>query len=319
MRTILLAIPEDLQSQVPLAQIEALVPEGRVVMTDNRAEREALLGEVEIVVGILPREWIARAPRLRWFQQWGAGASWLLRYPKIAASDLIITNTSGIHAIPISEHIFAMLLAFARGLHKTMPAQQRHAWMAPHNILFELPGKTMVLVGVGAIGARTAQIAQAMGMHVIGVRRDPSQDVVGVDRMVGSEELQAVLPEADVVVLTVPLTSETRGMLGAQELKLMSTSAYLINIGRGGTVDEEALVRALREGQIAGAGLDVFETEPLPEESPLWRMENVIITAHYAGSTPHYTERVMEIFLDNLRRYLKDEPMRNVVDKELGY
>mgnify|MGYP006286373891 CR=1 FL=1 len=319
MKTFLLAIPEALQSKIPLAQIEALAPGRRVVMTADRAAIEKVLDEVEVVAGLMPLDLIARAPKLRWFQQWGAGASWLLRYPKIATSDIIITNTSGIHAIPISEHIFAMLLAFARGLHKTMPAQQRHAWMAPHNILFELPGKTMVLVGVGAIGARTAQIAQAMGMHVIGVRRDPSQDVVGVDRMVGSEELQAVLPEADVVVLTVPLTSETRGMLGAQELKLMSTSAYLINIGRGGTVDEDALVRALREGQIAGAGLDVFETEPLPEDSPLWGMENVIITAHYAGSTPHYTERVMEIFLDNLRRYLKDEPMRNVVDKELGY
>jgi len=131
--------------------------------------------------------------------------------------------------------------------------------------------------------------------------------------------LLGLLPEADFVVLTVPLTHETQGMIGERELRAMKPTAYLVNIGRGGTVQERALIRALQEGWIAGAGLDVFETEPLPEDSPLWDMDNVIITAHYAGATPHYNERAMAIFLDNLRRYRAGEPLRNVVDKRLGY
>ena len=137
--------------------------------------------------------------------------------------------------------------------------------------------------------------------------------------MIGPERLAEALPEADFVVLTVPLTPDTRHMIGERELRLMKPTALIVNIGRGGTIDEAALIRALAEGWIAGAGLDVFEKEPLPTDSPLWGMENVIITAHYAGATPHYNERALAIFLDNLRRYKAGEPLRNVVDKTLGY
>jgi phosphoglycerate dehydrogenase-like enzyme len=137
--------------------------------------------------------------------------------------------------------------------------------------------------------------------------------------MYGPESLGTLLPEVDVVVLTVPLTEETRHMIDAEALRQMKSTAYLINIGRGGTVDEESLVQALRMGEIAGAGLDVFETEPLPEDSALWGMDNVLITPHYSGSTPHYVERFMDIFLDNLQRFQKSEPLRNVVDKDVGY
>jgi phosphoglycerate dehydrogenase-like enzyme len=137
--------------------------------------------------------------------------------------------------------------------------------------------------------------------------------------MVGPEQLLDLLPEADFVVLTVPLTHETGGMIGERELRAMKPTAYIVNIGRGGTIQESALVRALQEGWIAGAGLDVFEVEPLPADSPLWSMENVIITPHYAGATPAYNERALEILLDNLRRYRAGEPLRNVVDKMAGY
>jgi phosphoglycerate dehydrogenase-like enzyme len=128
-----------------------------------------------------------------------------------------------------------------------------------------------------------------------------------------------LLPEADFVVLTIPMTHETQGLIGEPELRAMKPTAFIINIGRGGTIQEQVLIRALQEVWIAGAGLDVFETEPLPADSPLWDMENVIITSHYSGLTPHYHERAMDIFLDNLRRYQASEPLRNVVDKELGY
>jgi phosphoglycerate dehydrogenase-like enzyme len=153
----------------------------------------------------------------------------------------------------------------------------------------------------------------------LGVRRNPERGAAGVEAMFGPNRLLDVLPEADFVVITAPLTDETRGMIGERELRAMRPTAYIVNIGRGGIVDEDALICALQEGRIAGAGLDVFETEPLPEDSPLWKMENVVITAHYAGATPHYDERAMAIFLDNLRRYKAGEPLRNVVDKKLGY
>ena len=184
---------------------------------------------------------------------------------------------------------------------------------------FELAGKTMLLIGVGAIGERTAKVAAAMGVHVLGVRRDSARTTPYVDEMYGPDQLLSILPRADFVVLTVPLTRETRGMIGAQELQAIKPSAYVVNIGRGGTIQEGALIRALQEGWIAGAGLDVFETEPLPSDSPLWDMENVIVTAHYAGLTPHYEERAMAIFVDNLERYCAGKPMRNVVDKRVGY
>jgi phosphoglycerate dehydrogenase-like enzyme len=225
-----------------------------------------------------------------------------------------------VHAIPISEHILALLLAFARGVHRAVRDQGRGEWVPyEQQQVFELYGKTMLLIGVGAIGERTAQAANTLGMRVWGVRRNPDDGAPGVERMFGPGQLHDALPEADFVVLTTPLTHETQGMIGEPELRAMKPTAILVNIGRGGTIQEGALVQALQEGWIAGAGLDVFETEPLPEDSPLWAMDNVIITAHYAGSTPQYMERALEIFLDNLRRYRAGERLRNVVDKRLGY
>lgn len=320
MKTVLIGVEKDWLTDQQLAKIEALVPDVDIIVTRERAEMDAVVEDVAIAAGLIPREVIMNAPNLRWFQQFGAGADWLLAYPEAVEKPFVLTNTSGIHAIPISEHIFALLLAFARRLHKVLYAQERHDWhVPPGETLFELAGKTMLLVGVGAIGERTAHLAQAFDMRVVGVRRDADQDVSGVDEMVGPEQLDALLPEADVVVLTVPLTKETRHMIDAEALRRMKSTAYLINIGRGGTVDERSLVEALRAGEIAGAGLDVFEAEPLPEESPLWEMDNVLITPHYSGSTPHYVTRFVEIFLDNLRRYQHGEPLQNVVDKEIGY
>ncbi len=177
----------------------------------------------------------------------------------------------------------------------------------------------MLLVGVGAIGERTAQVAAAFGMRVWGIRRDPAQAVAGVEAMFGPERLLELLPGADFVVLTVPLTQETRGMIGPDQLRAMKPSAYLVNIGRGATIQTEALIQALREGWIAGAGLDVVDPEPLPPDSPLWDMQNVILTCHYSGMTPRYHERAFAIFLDNVQRYSTGQPLRNIVDKQLGY
>ena len=176
-----------------------------------------------------------------------------------------------------------------------------------------------MLLGVGAIGARFARLCAACDMKVVGLRRDPSRDSVGVSRMVGPSDLSEELPLADVVANTLPLTAETRHMLGRTEFQRMKQGAVVLNIGRGATIDESAMIDALNSGKLRGAGLDVFETEPLPAESPLWDMENVIITSHHAGETPNYSARAFEIFADNLERYLRGADLRNVVDKQLGY
>jgi len=292
----------------------------RVVRATERAEIEQVLDDVEIAVGSFPHELLPRAQRLRWLQEWGAGVDWLLRSPELAELDFTLTNASGVHAIPISEQILGYLLAFARGLPAAVRAQDRRVWQpAKRDQLFELAGKTMLLVGVGAIGARTAVIAAALGMRVLGIRRNPAGDLPGVENMYGSDQLLALLPEADFVVLTVPLSHATQGLIGERELRAMKPSSYLINIGRGGTIQQAALIQALRAGWIAGAGLDVFDQEPLPATSPLWELENVLMTAHYAGLTPAYDQRALAIFLDNLRRYQAGEPLENVVDKAAGY
>jgi len=302
-----------------LAQIQAAAPGMRVVRATERAEIEGVLDDVEIAISF-PHDLLTRARRLRWLQEWGAGVDWLLRHPEVAELDFTLTNASGVHAIPISEQILGYLLAFARQLPAAVRAQERRAWQpAKRNQLFELAGQTMLLIGVGAIGERTAALAAALGMRVIGIRQNPAGDIPGVQAIYGPDRLHDLLPEADCVVLTVPLSRATQGMIGERELRAMKPTSYLINIGRGGTIQQPALIQALREGWIAGAGLDVFDQEPLPATSPLWEMQNVIITAHYAGLTPAYDQRALAIFLDNLRRYRAGEPLRNVVDKAAGY
>jgi phosphoglycerate dehydrogenase-like enzyme len=220
-----------------------------------------------------------------------------------------------VHPVQIAEHAFAMMLAFARKLHEAMRHQAGGKWQAPAGeSLGELYEKTLLMIGLGAIGERVAQVGSALGMRVLGVRRRQVEPP-GVEAVYPLDRLQDILPQCDFVVLAPPLTQETRGMIGERELRAMKKSAFLVNVGRGRLIDEAALIRALQDGWIAGAGLDVFETEPLPAESPLWAMPNVIITAHYAGASPRYYERAMPIFLDNLRRYRDGEELRNLVDK----
>ncbi len=324
MSVLLLGFAEDhfdeTQKEAIARAAEGLEP----VYTRDRGDIEARLGSIEVAVGGFPRDLLGSAPNLRWFQQWGAGADWLMKRPEVADKDFVLTNVSGIHAVPIGEHIFAFLLAFARRFPEATRDQLSATWSQRENQRerqpsFELAGKTMLLLGVGAIGARTAMLAQAFGMRVVGVRRNADKQLEDIAEMVPLDALKNVLPDADVVVLTLPLTPDTHHIIGEAELRALKNTALLVNIGRGGLIDEPALVRALEEGRLAGAGLDVFETEPLPEDSPLWRMENVIITPHTSGDTPHYDARALEIFLGNLRRYAKGEPLTHVVDKQLGY
>jgi phosphoglycerate dehydrogenase-like enzyme len=320
MPTLLLALKPDELPEAALDEVKSLTTEYRTVVTTDKREIETHLDDLEIAVGGFPRELLTQSPKLRWFQQWGAGADWLRKEPEVREKDFILTNASGVHPVQISEHIFALLLGFGRGLPRAYKAQAEGKWQSQMNQgVVELEGKTMLLVGVGAIGERTAKLARAFGMRVVGVRRDPTQKVEGMDTLVGLEDFQPLLSGADVVVLTLPLTDETYHLVGEWELALMKEDSILINIGRGGTIDEAALVRALEGGKFLGVGLDVFEEEPLPESSPLWKEERMVITAHYAGASPRYHERAFKIFLDNLKRYLGGKDLMNVVDKRLGY
>ena len=316
---ILIALADDALSTGQLQEVERIAPDMQVVVSRDRSEIESHLADIEIAVGAFPRDLIRSAPRLKWFQQWSAGADWLLKDPETAAHDFILTNASGVHAVPISEHILAYLFAFARDLPTAFREQQNSKWRDLTKNVFELAGKTMLLIGVGRIGERTAQIASGIGMNVIGVRRNSTEDVSGVSSMHLYTDLPDLLGQADFVVLTVPYTNETHHMITSTEFAFMKPGSFIINIGRGGTIDETALLTALNDGHLAGAGLDVFEEEPLPEDSPFWSHEKVLITGHYSGSTPEYDKRGFEIFLDNLSRYRDNQELRNVVDKTRGY
>lgn len=322
MGTILLAFESGALSETQLDQVRAIMPDMPLAVTLDRNKITELLEEIEIVAGNFPKDLLVTAPQLRWFQQWSAGSDWLLHHPEVAGLDLTLTRVAAVQPVPVSEHVLAFLFTFARAFHRAIPAQRRGEWFHladQTKEVFELAGKTMLLVGLGAIGERTAQMATALGMRVLGVRRNPESSAPGVTAMHGPDRLLEVLPEADFVVLIVPLTRETQGLVGEPELRAMKPTAYLINVGRGAVIREPALIRALREGWIAGAGLDVFEEEPLPPDSPLWEMENVVITGHYAGSTPMYDQRGMAIFIENLRRYRAGQPLRYVVDKQRLY
>jgi phosphoglycerate dehydrogenase-like enzyme len=319
MSTIAIGLEKSIVSPDILKHIETLCPDHKVLISNDKAEFENHLDDIEIAVANMLRPMLKDMPNLRWYQQWGAGADWLQTDPKMQANDIIITNASGVHPVQISEHVFAMLLAFARRLPQSFEAQTKHEWLKfSHDDVFELAGKTMLIIGVGAIGERIARLGGAFDMRIIGIKRHP-EPKESIERMVGPDALHEVLPEADVVVLTIPYTPETKNFIGQKELELMKDTACLINIGRGGTIDEAALLAALDQGKFLGVGLDVFEEEPLPESSAFWNQERVIITAHYSGLSPRYHERAFEIFLENLRRYQKGQALVNIVDKQLGY
>ncbi len=273
MKTLLLCLNDDKVSNLDRERIALLLPDARLVITRNEAVIADVLPEVEIVAGWLPREQMLEAKRLKWMQQWWAGADWILKRPEMKENGVVVTTASGIHAIQITEHIFSFLFAFARDLPAARAVQLGGTWKQVDDPkVFELFGKTLLVIGVGEIGSRTAEIGRALGMRVIGVRRNPDRPAPAIEHMFGPNQLDEALPQADFVAVVTPLTNETRGMIGHRELGLMKKSSIIVNVGRGAAIDEQALTEALKEQKIAGAGLDTFEMEPLPESSPLWKI-----------------------------------------------
>jgi phosphoglycerate dehydrogenase-like enzyme len=258
------------------------------------------------------------APNLRWIQLTSAGADRLLNSGFIEGG-VTVTTVSGLHATPIGEYILSVMLMWAKGAPQTMRAQLKHEWtrFAPR----ELHGKTVGIVGIGHIGAEAARLAKAFGCRVIATKRSATTEHSEpyADAIYPPGELHRVVAESDYVIVCVPLTPETRGMIGDAELRAMKPSALIVNIARGPVIAEAALLQALREGWIAGAALDVFDQEPLPADHPLWDMENVILTPHISGGTEIYNERAVDIFAANLRRYLAGDQLENIVDPKRGY
>lgn len=293
---------------------------GEVLIDPDRSQIEAVVGDIVVVAGTVQPEVLERMPSLEWYQQWGAGADWLLRHPWARDAPFVLTNVAGIHGIQIGEHVFGTLLALVRRLPEAVRSQNERRWYNPENDeVGELAGGRMLVLGWGAIGRQVADLANAFGMSVDVLRRTQSEPPDGVERVGTQEDLDAFLPAADVVVIAVPLTDATRGLFGADAFARMKDSAYLVNIGRGGIVDESALSDALQAGRIAGAAIDVFAEEPLPEDSPLWDAPRLLITGHYAGASPAYDARALEVFLENIGKFVAGEPLTRVVDKHRGY
>lgn len=305
-----------------LEQVRLTAREHMVVYTQ---ERDLALSEAKdadiALLGAFAREILETATNLKWAHIPWAGVDSLIE--SIRKTPATVTCGKGVFDAPMADHVFALLLTLTRQINTFLRYQIAGIWRRepPNSSLTDLWGKTMGIVGLGSVGREVARRASAFGMRVLAVKRRPSaiseEPVDGL--FLGYEGLRLMLPECDIVVVTAALTPQTRYLLGRNELASMKKGAILINVARGALIDEQALVEVLSSGHLAGAGLDVFENEPLPSNSPLWHMPNVVITPHVGGLSERTRQRVFERFLENLRRFLANEPLVGVVDKEAGY
>jgi len=304
--------------------LRASLPDDRILAVQGEelgaaAEADAAFGgfSAERLRAVL-----AGSPKLRWVHTFSAGVD--RHVPELARYErVVLTNNSGAYNVPIAEHVMAMIFAAAKRLPEHLAAQQRHEWQRemPHA---EVRDATLVILGMGNIGSELARLARGVGLRVIGVRRDPSgrdpkARAEGVDRVVSTDRFAEVAPDADYLAVTAALTPQTRGMVSAEILRVLKPTAWVINIARGPIIDEAALAAALAEKRIGGAALDVFDTEPLPASSPLWSLENAILTPHVSNSSPRVRERSLALVTENVRRFKAGEPLLNVVDRAVGY
>jgi phosphoglycerate dehydrogenase-like enzyme len=318
LRTVVVAmsVPEEV-----LARFRAEFPEIHFIVPSDGPTEDDVRDADAIVGWELPSPLLQAANRLRWMHAAGAGVE---RYDlgQIAARGVMLTNSSGVSAPNMAEHVLGMMIALTRWFPRLLRAQTRREWrdQATHREVGELQGQTVLIVGIGEIGCAVARRAAAFGMRVTGLRRRagvPPPD--GFDQVFGSEDLPAALADADHVVLTLPNTPRSRGLFDAAAFAAMKPGAAIYNVGRGQVIDTTALIAALESGYLGGAGLDVTDPEPLPADSPLWDMENVLITAHTSGATPRYWERQADLIAENIRRIQRGDAPRNLVDLEAGY
>lgn len=300
------------------AAISEVVKDVTFLEPGTDGKLEDLVNQADVLFGFptIPMELIAKSPTLKLFHVLSTGVDRFVT-PEMRASRIILTNSRGVQAKPVSEHAVMLMLALSYKLPQLQRNQARSSW---EDVGVErLEGKTAGLLGLGAIGEEIARKCKAFDMRVIGIRRNASVRPPNVDEVFAPEDTDEVLRQSDFVLCSLPLTRETERFMDYGRFCAMRSTAYFINVGRGAVVVEDDLVRALKQGQIAGAGLDVFEVEPLPKESPLWGMENVIITPHAAGNAKANRQKVLAILVENLRRMQAGLPLINVVDMTLGY
>ncbi len=324
-----------------LDRLRAVSPELEIVQKSVKEQWDGMdtgqffEGNEQVLYGFMPPRDLSVAPKLRWVQLHSAGINQLAGHP-IVQSDILVTTSSGIHAVPIGEFAIAMMLALTRRVPRMVRMQDSGQWPPDRWRTFlgtEMRGKTLGVVGYGSIGRETARIAKrGFAMRVValtrgGVKADRGYHEPGVgdpegelpDEWVGRDRLPDLLAQSDFVLVSVPLTPETTRLIGETELRAMKPTAYIVNIARGEIIDEDALVQALKENRIAGAGLDVFAHEPLAPESELWHLENAILAPHVSSATPSYDDRAVALFGENLRRFINGEPLLNLIDRNLRY
>ncbi|MBI2028708.1 MAG: D-2-hydroxyacid dehydrogenase, partial [Candidatus Levybacteria bacterium] len=294
-------------------------------LDNKKLEKE--LSDSEVLAGISSiTPSIKNAKNLKWIHVFSAGVEKILT-PQVVKSKIIVSNSAGIHATPIAEHVIGFMLIFTKKFYETFQKQKKKIWEGNQD-LSELKDKTVLIVGLGHIGEEVARLSHAFGANVVAVKKNLKnksrtksvRDKPNfVSKLYAIKQLNKVLPMADFVVLSLPITKETHHLFDMKKIKLMKKSGVLINIGRGGVVNEKELVKALASKIIAGAALDVTEEEPLPKQSRLWEMENVVITPHHSGWSERYMDRAIDIFVLNLKAYLRGKPLPNLVDKKRGY
>jgi D-2-hydroxyacid dehydrogenase (NADP+) len=302
------ALIHDLQASSPGVQIVKVRP------ADIAKEIE----DADAIIGGVSPENFKRAKKLKWVHVMSAGVEKDL-FPELIESDAVVTNAKNLYGPQIADHAFAFLLSLTRRLNVTIPGQSNEQWTPGRAGMFELNGKTAVIIGVGGIGSQIAQRASGFGMKVIGVdMRDLPPSAI-VQRYVHPDRLDSVLPEADVVFISVPHTKKSEGMMGPKQFDLMKKGSYFIAVSRGKIYSMNGLVKALDEGRLAGAGVDVTDPEPLPKGHPLWKFKNVVITPHTAGGSDRLDERIAGMLKENVRRFAAGETLLNVVDKKEGF
>lgn len=306
-----------------LAGLQAAAPGAEIVLVSSVAEAADRIAGADVLLGSCDEEILSRADRLKWVQVYSAGVDRCVGNPGMRKGDKLLTNGQRIASPALAEHAIALTLALARGLDRYMANQAAGVWERDIGLgredIFELQGRTMLVVGLGGIGTQVASRAHGLGMRVIATRHSRREGPDYVDYVGLAGEAPELARQADVVVNAAPLTDETRGMFNAAFFEAMKPTAFFVSVGRGGSTVTDDLVAALREGRIAGAGLDVTDPEPLPPGHPLWTMPRVIITPHVAGRSDRSRDRLFLLVQENLRRYAAGEPLLSEVDIERGY
>ncbi len=327
-----LVIGKELPDEI-ISRISDRIPGAKVVSTRTREEQDNEIVDADVLFTRIIPEDISQARKLKWVQFMWEGIDTMS--PAFRDSDMILTNAGGAHSIHIAEHVFAFLLNLSRKTRMYNDHQDRNEWVGwlDQPKLQRLFGSTIGIIGYGRLGRAVASIARGFNMRIIVLKRDPAKlkhddyhdgtccDIEGLipDEIVGPDGMSYLLRNSDHVVMTLPLTGSTIGSFGRKEFKVMKETAFFVNVGRGKVVDEDSLIEVLKEKRIAGAGLDVFDTEPLSPDSPLWEMEDVIITPHSSVGGDPADDQVLAIFLENIDRFLRGDKLINVIDKSQGY